>query len=126
VKLATLKPRVSMQTTGPAPLTSASWTDDRRGTRQERGYGSDWDKLRLRILDRDQHLCQCQHCKASGILRPATHVDHTICKAVWRILNGSLRGADDPSNLKSMHKRCHERKTEEDRQALAALHTGRQ
>ena len=34
-----------------------SWQGE-RGSRQARGYGGSWDKLRLRILKMDNYLCQ--------------------------------------------------------------------
>ena len=70
-------------------------------SRHERGYGSDWEQLRLRILRRDRYMCQCDECK--GRRRPATHVDHIVRKA-----DG---GTDDPSNLRSLNADCHKRIT---------------
>lgn len=70
-------------------------------SRHARGYDSAWDKLRLRILKRDQHLCQA--CLAKGRITPATHVDHIIPKA-----NG---GTDDDANLQALDAQCHAEKT---------------
>jgi len=73
-------------------------------SRQARGYGAAWDKLRLRILDRDSHLCQCDQCQGGRKrLKVATHVDHIKPKAQG--------GTDDPLNLRSVHKDCHARIT---------------
>ena len=73
---------------------SHSWQDDRRGSRHERGYGTEWDKLRKVILKRDGYLCQCNECKGGELrLREATHVDHIVSKAEWRVNHGgSLEG----------------------------------
>ena len=75
-----------------------------RGSRHERGYGSGWDKLRLRILDRDKWLCQCPDC-LGGIkrVREAHEVDHIVPKA---------RGGDDaPENLRAVNRDCHRKLT---------------
>lgn len=73
-----------------------------RTSRHDRGYGTAWDKLRLRILKRDKHLCQ-------GCLprpTPATQVDHITPKAKG--------GTDDEDNLQSLCAPCHEAKTIKD------------
>ena len=43
----------------------------RRGTRQQQGYGAEWQRIRLIILERDDYLCRYCGC-------PATTVDHVI------------------------------------------------
>ncbi len=80
------------------------WQRD-RGNRHQRGYGTAWDKLRAEILKRDNHLCQ-EHLRR-GIPKQGRHVDHIISKA-----NG---GTDDPSNLQTLCKPCHEAKTSTER-----------
>jgi 5-methylcytosine-specific restriction enzyme A len=64
---------------------------------EQRGYGSAWRALRLRILARDNHRCVLCGAKA-------TDVDHITPK--------SQGGTDHPSNLRSLCKRCHRAKTE--------------
>jgi 5-methylcytosine-specific restriction protein A len=74
----------------------------RRGTTTERGYGSDWERLRAYKLATDT-VCQIRtHCDAAV----ATEVDHII----------PFRGVDDPLrldlfNLQSACKRCNSAKT---------------
>lgn len=94
------------------------FADERRGSRHERGYGADWDKRRKRILQRDAGLCQCSECKDAGVIRLATEVDHRTSKAEWKRLHGTLVGVDADSNLQSINKDCHKRKTQ--REAAAA------
>ena len=56
---------------------NTGWENHQQGkTRQERGYGANWDKLRPLILARDKHLCQ-EH-KRQGKPVPATTVDHIL------------------------------------------------
>ena len=77
------------------------WNDPRRGSRHERGYGSDWDKLRLFVLERDHYLCQV--CLEDDRVTPCNIVDHIKAKAEG--------GTDDPENLRAICKDCHATKT---------------
>lgn len=75
-------------------------------SRQSRGYGPEWDKTRLRILERDGWLCQCKVCKAEDRTTYANQVHHIKQKA-----DG---GTDDDDNLASIAAECHKRETIED------------
>jgi len=77
------------------------FADDRRGSRQARGYGAEWEITRKRILSRDKGLCQ--PCLKTGRYRPAKQVDHIIPK-----FEG---GSEDDANLQSICKPCHDEKT---------------
>jgi len=82
------------------------WQQHQRGlSRHQRGYGSKWDIIRVRILKRDRHICQ--QCLRNGRPRPAETVDHIIPKA-----HG---GTDEDSNLESLCWPCHKRKTATER-----------
>ena len=70
-------------------------------SRHDRGYGSDWIKLRQVVLGRDDHLCQA--CLAKGRVTAANQVDHIVPKA--------KQGTDDLDNLQSLCKPCHDAKT---------------
>lgn len=72
-----------------------------RASRHERGYGTAWDKLRLRILARDRHLCQ--PCKRKGRIKAGNEVDHIVPKAKG--------GTDDEGNLQVTCRDCHRDKT---------------
>lgn len=61
-----------------------------------RGYGANWSKLRMMKLRADPMCEVCQHA-------PAVQVDHIKAKA-----HG---GTDDPSNLQSICRECHQAKT---------------
>lgn len=83
---------------------AVGWKRDHlRGNRRQRGYGPEWDRLRLLILKRDRYLCQCDECRRTGRVLPATEVDHRIPKAEG--------GTDDPGNLGAINVDCHKRKT---------------
>lgn len=78
--------------------------DRRRGSAWSRGYDDAWTVLRRQALRRDMYLCQ--HCKKEGRQVPATDVDHI----------DPFDGKHDPrrldlSNLQSLCKPCHSRKT---------------
>ena len=80
-------------------------------SRHERGYGSDWDKRRRRILARDCGLCQCAVCKKAGLLTPATEVHHIVSKSEGIRRGWSVERIDDDDNLASINKDCHKRET---------------
>lgn len=116
LKLATLQPAVArvVNDKAPAPL-DTSWGGAHQGTRHERGYGSDWDRRRARILKRDNHTCQCTRCKASGIFKPANTVDHIVPKEEG--------GTDADDNLQAINTECHRLKTaEEATRGIRRLH----
>jgi 5-methylcytosine-specific restriction protein A len=85
-----------------------------RGTRQERGYGAEWERTRERILLRDEGLCQV--CMQRGHFTLATAVDHIVGKAEarWRQWTAERTEADE--NLQSICDPCHEVKTEDEAQ----------
>lgn len=103
-KVSTLPARVALLSADIAkPLPAAvGRTDPARAGTTARGYGWQWQKLRLRILQRDGYRCQL--CKLAGRITPARDVDH--------ILNRASGGTDDPGNLQSLCKPCHDQKTE--------------
>lgn len=76
-----------------------------RTSRQSRGYGAEWDKIRARILRRDKHLCQ--ECKRRGQIRTGNHVDHIKPKAKG--------GTDADDNLQTLCRQHHDEKTLADR-----------
>lgn len=85
-----------------------------RTSRQSRGYGRQWELARAWVLERDEWLCQCRHCKAEGRTRVATEVDHVIPKAKARGMGWTEERMNDPSNLQAINAECHKRKTIED------------
>ena len=88
------------------------FADSRRGSRHERGYGTDWDKKRKRILSRDKGLCQT--CLKRGKPRPARAVDHVINKAEARRRGWTDEQIEADENLQSICKTCHDAKTAEE------------
>lgn len=72
-----------------------------RGTRQERGYGAAWQRLRDVVMRRDCYLCQ--PCQRQGKLTLAKEVDHILPK--------HKGGTDALDNLSAICKACHAEKT---------------
>lgn len=96
-----------------------SFADRERGSRQDRGYGADWDKRRKRILERDGYLCQ-EH-KRQGILKAvgdtpfSAYVDHIKPKAECRALGWTQEQIDDDTNLQTLCRSCHTAKTDREK-----------
>ncbi|RQR78349.1 HNH endonuclease [Burkholderia sp. Bp9012] len=85
---------------------AVKWKPDTvRGNRHARGYGSAWEKIRLRILRRDCGLCQ--PCLQVGRVTTATAVDHVVSKA--------RGGTDRDENLQAICRDCHATKTARER-----------
>ena len=80
--------------------------DDRRGSSTARGYGSDWQRLRVRKLQADP---LCEGCKSQGRVSLAEEVDH-IVRIVER---PDLRL--DMDNLQSLCRPCHAAKSAAER-----------
>jgi len=78
-------------------------SDKRRGSRHERGYDSQWVKLRARKLKADP---MCERCEAEGFDEVAIEVHH---KVAFKGLRDPLRLAWD--NLESVCKGCHQKAT---------------
>ncbi|MEO0033539.1 MAG: Klebsiella phage phiKO2 [Pseudomonadota bacterium] len=87
-----------------------SWGKAGDGSRQSRGYGAEWDRLRARILKRDKYLCQA--CRRGSIAAMATDVDH--------IRPRHLGGGEDDGNLQALCGPCHRAKTSAEAKAAAA------
>lgn len=75
--------------------------DARRGSSTERGYDTDWRRLRAYVL-RNEPLCR--ECRQNERLEVGVEVDHII-----PIGDGGKRL--DQSNLQPLCKPCHSRKT---------------
>ena len=84
--------------------TAGKFGDRRRGSRHARGYGTKWDRIRPRIIQRDAGLCQ--ECLRNGRVEAGAIVDHKVPK-----FEG---GADDEDNLEYLCKACSDRKTAEE------------
>jgi 5-methylcytosine-specific restriction protein A len=90
----------------------ANWSSE---SRHKRGYGTQWEKIRIQILQRDNYLCHCNLCKGGELrLRAATEVNHKIPKAWFK--DGRAKGdPDHPDNLQAINSECHKRVSMEQR-----------
>lgn len=81
-------------------------------SRQSRGYGAAWDRIRKVVLKRDCGLCQ--PCRRKGLATPANAVDHIVSKARAEAQRWCQARIDDASNLQAICTECHEVKTEQE------------
>ena len=85
-----------------------AWESNKGKSASQRGYGHRWTKLRNRIMQRDNYLCQ--PCLNKGIFTEAQEVDH--------IINKASEGNDHPDNLQAICKPCHKVKTQSESKAV--------
>lgn len=76
--------------------------DARRGNTTQRGYGADWQCLRAEQLRREP---LCRFCAEAGRFTCGQVVDHIVPIAEAPHLRL------DPDNLRTLCKRCHDRRT---------------
>lgn len=93
------------------PMKTSGWS---RASRQQRGYGTEWDKKRRMVMARDCYLCQCTHCKEEDRVSIAHEVDHIVSRAKAKALGWSKEKTESMDNLQSINRDCHKRKTKEE------------
>jgi 5-methylcytosine-specific restriction protein A len=81
-------------------------------SRQSRGYGADWEKVRLVVIERAKGLCE--KCAAEGKVAQGRDVDHIVSKAKAKAMRWSKAKTDHPSNLQYLCGPCHKRKSAEE------------
>lgn len=81
-------------------------------SRQSRGYGAEWVKIRKQVLERDGHLCQ--PCLKQNRPTVAREVDHITSKAKAAKLGWTQEQVDNMQNLQAICHSCHLRKTTEE------------
>ena len=83
-----------------------------RESRQSRGYGAEWEKVRALVYKRDSGLCQA--CLREDRVTAGKEVDHIVPKAEAARRGWTQAQTDDPGNLELLCTPCHERKTARD------------
>ena len=78
-------------------------------SRQSRGYGAEWEKVRAQVIGRDMGLCQV--CKRNGIIKAGRDVDHKVSKAKAAQMGWRDDQVDAMANLEYLCKPCHDEKT---------------
>lgn len=76
----------------------SNWT--RKVSRHDRGYGSDYDRMRARVL-REEPLCR--PCDAQGFVTASVTADH-----IKPLAEG---GTGDRENMQGICSACHKAKT---------------
>ncbi len=75
-----------------------------RPSAAKRGYGRSWQRASKAFL-MEHPLCECQECKASGVIVAAEVVHHIVAH------KGNQTLFWDESNWAALSKRCHDRLT---------------
>mgnify|MGYP001582859063 CR=1 FL=1 len=88
-------------------MSKTNWPTSSRHTR---GYGSAWDKQRLRILARDHGICQ--PCLKQGGIHAGTEVDHIVSRAIAHALGWTYGQTESDDNLQAINTVCHRIKTD--------------
>ena len=81
-------------------------------SRQERGYGKDWDKLRKQAIERDKGLCQA--CLKENKITPGKDVDHITSRARAKQLGWRKERTESLSNVQFLCRSHHLAKTEQE------------
>lgn len=82
------------------------WSNE---SRQSRGYGPEWEKVRKQVIARAKGLCE--NCARNGRVAMGRDVDHVVSKASAKVLGWSQAKMDHPSNLQYLCVPCHKEKT---------------
>ena len=100
-------------------VSPGSFSDRSRGSRHERGYGTQWDKIRPRIIKRDGNLCR--ECRRQGRFtavgdKPfSAFVDHITPKFLARQKGWTAEQIDADENLETLCRTCHRQKTDKEK-----------
>jgi 5-methylcytosine-specific restriction protein A len=81
-------------------------------SRQSRGYGAQWEKIRKQVVKRDGGMCQ--ECKRGGRVIAGREVDHIVNKAKAKKMGWTDDQIDALTNLQLLCKPCHLAKTAAD------------
>jgi 5-methylcytosine-specific restriction protein A len=82
-------------------------------SRQSRGYGAEWEKARLRVIERDKGLCQ--PCLRDGRVTQFKDVDHVVSRDLAAKRGWTHAKTEHPDNLQCICTDCHKRKTAEEK-----------
>lgn len=82
------------------------WSNE---SRQSRGYGAEWEKVRKQVIARAKGLCE--KCEREGKVAMGRDVDHVVSKAKAAALGWSQAKIDHPDNLQYLCTPCHKEKT---------------
>jgi 5-methylcytosine-specific restriction protein A len=81
-------------------------------SRQSRGYGAQWEKIRAKVIERAKGLCE--ECAKHGRVTQGRDVDHIVPKAKAKAMLWNQNKIDNPRNLQYLCLECHKAKTAKD------------
>ncbi|KAK1548207.1 hypothetical protein Q3G72_022282 [Acer saccharum] len=82
------------------------WSNE---SRQSRGYGAEWEKIRKLAIKRAKGMCE--ECARQGRVAMGKDVDHKVPKAQAEKLGWTQARIDGLANLQYLCRPCHEEKT---------------
>lgn len=82
------------------------WSNE---SRQSRGYGAQWEKIRKLVIERACGLCE--ECQRNGRVSRGRDVDHKVSKATARRMGWTDEQIDNIANLQFLCQPCHDEKT---------------
>jgi 5-methylcytosine-specific restriction enzyme A len=82
------------------------WSNE---SRQSRGYGAEWEKIRKVVIARAKGMCE--ECARHGRVAMGRDVDHKVSKAKARRMGWSEEAINDLANLQYLCTPCHDEKT---------------
>lgn len=81
-------------------------------SRQSRGYGPEWEKVRVKVIARAKGMCE--QCARKGRVAAGRDVDHIVSRAKARAMRWSHARTEHPNNLQYLCPTCHAEKTAEE------------
>lgn len=74
-------------------------------SRQSRGYGAEWEKVRAKVIERAKGLCE--ECQRKGRVTRGKDVDHIVSRAQAEVLRWTEAKTEHPNNLQYLCRPCH-------------------
>lgn len=78
-------------------------------SRQSRGYGAEWTRLRAQVIARAKGMCE--ECARQGRVARGQDVDHITSRAKAKVLGWSVARTESLANLQYICRPCHLDKT---------------
>lgn len=82
------------------------WSNE---SRQSRGYGAEWEKIRRVVIERDKGMCQ--ECARRGRVVMGRDVDHKVSRAAAKRMGWTEEQTENIQNLQLLCTLCHNEKT---------------
>lgn len=74
-------------------------------SRQSRGYGAEWVKIRKQVIERAKGMCE--ECARQGRVAMGKDVDHIVSRAKAKALRWTEAKTEGVANLQYLCRPCH-------------------